>query len=72
MSKHEPVESEVREQLKKLDGTTESAVSLLTGFSREKLDDLGGVGRPYYAPFTPADPKTCTCIDPFSDCPTHG
>lgn len=28
--------------------------------------------RPYYAPFTPTDPKTCTCVDPFSVCPTHG
>lgn len=28
--------------------------------------------RPYYAPFTPADPSVCTCVDPFSNCPTHG
>lgn len=23
-------------------------------------------------PFIPADPAVCTCIDPFSNCPTHG
>jgi hypothetical protein len=23
-------------------------------------------------PFVPADPTTCTCVDPFSNCPTHG
>lgn len=28
--------------------------------------------KPFYAPFTPTDPATCTCVNPFSDCPTHG
>lgn len=34
----------VREVLARLDGTKASAVSLLTGFSKEKLDELGGAG----------------------------
>ena len=33
----------VRTALKQLDGSTASAVSLLTGFSAEKLAELGGV-----------------------------
>jgi hypothetical protein len=23
-------------------------------------------------PFVPADPAVCTCVDPFSNCPSHG
>lgn len=23
-------------------------------------------------PFVPANPKECTCVDPWSNCPTHG
>lgn len=23
-------------------------------------------------PFVPADPAVCTCVDPWSNCPTHG
>ena len=36
--------SEVRAALEKLDGTTASAVALLTGETREQLDELGGFG----------------------------
>jgi hypothetical protein len=25
-----------------------------------------------FVPFVPADPAVCTCVDPFSNCPTHG
>lgn len=34
----------VRAALAQLDGSKASAVSLLTGFSKEKLNELGGVG----------------------------
>jgi hypothetical protein len=37
-----------------------------------QMESIGVTARPSYAPFAPADPKTCTCVDPFSDCPTHG
>ena len=33
----------MRESMKALDGTTASKVALLTGLSRERLDELGGV-----------------------------
>lgn len=33
------------EALRTLDGTTESAVQLLTGASKEELDELGGFSR---------------------------
>lgn len=32
----------VQEALRQLDGSTQSAVSLLTGFSSEELEELGG------------------------------
>lgn len=35
-------ELEVRATLAQLDGSTRSAVRLMTGFSDEKLDELGG------------------------------
>jgi hypothetical protein len=37
------------------------------------LDDLGvDRGGPPPIPFVPADPAACTCVDPWSNCPTHG
>lgn len=36
-------EQAVRDALKQLDGTTESAVALLTGWPKEKIRELGGV-----------------------------
>jgi flagellar biosynthesis/type III secretory pathway protein FliH len=36
----------VGESLKKLDGSTASSVALLTGLTREELDELGGVSEP--------------------------
>jgi hypothetical protein len=38
----------------------------------ERVDSPAPKARPYYAPFAPADPKSCTCVDPFSCCPIHG
>jgi hypothetical protein len=37
------------------------------------LDELG-IDRdgPPPIPFVPANPRVCTCVDPFSNCPTHG
>jgi len=34
---------DIKEALRQLDGGTVSAVSLLTGFSKEEIDDLGGL-----------------------------
>ena len=28
--------------------------------------------RPAFAPFAPVPGSPCTCVDPFSNCPTHG
>lgn len=39
----EDIQAGVAQALKQLDGTVASSVELLTGFSREKLDQLGGV-----------------------------
>lgn len=39
----EEINQGVRAALQQLDGSTASAVSLLTGFSAEKLAELGGV-----------------------------
>jgi predicted transcriptional regulator len=36
------IEDGVRESIRSLNGTTESAVALLTGLSQEDLDELGG------------------------------
>lgn len=41
-----PTFEQVQESLTRLDGTTASAVCLLTGLTREELDDLGGVTEP--------------------------
>lgn len=48
------------------------ALKLGTEAHEALLEMATADAKPYYAPFTPADPKTCTCIDPFSCCPTHG
>jgi predicted transcriptional regulator len=37
------IQSGVLEALRALDGTTQSAVSLLTGFDAAELDELGGL-----------------------------
>jgi hypothetical protein len=34
----------MREKMRKLDGSVESSVSLLTGLSPERMRELGGVG----------------------------
>jgi predicted transcriptional regulator len=37
------IDAGVRAALQKLDGTNESAVSLMTGLSKDRLEELGGV-----------------------------
>ena len=39
----EEVEKAVKKSLAQLDGSIESAVHLLTGFSKEQLEELGGM-----------------------------
>ncbi len=36
------------------------------------LDDLGIDRDGPPVPFVPASPAECTCVDPWSNCPTHG
>lgn len=44
VEKHrDAIQSGVLEALRTLDGSTQSAVSLVTGMSREELDELGGL-----------------------------
>lgn len=50
-----PEPSEVQEALSGLDGTDKSAVKLITGFSDERLEELGGLADPT-AQQEPADP----------------
>ena len=40
----DPAPAEVHAALARLDGSTASAVSLLTGLSADELDELGGLG----------------------------
>ena len=40
------IEEGVSQALRQLDGSVASSVELLTGFSRAKLDELGGVEEP--------------------------
>lgn len=42
-SHRDEINERVREALTALDGTNASVVSLMTGYSRSELDDLGGV-----------------------------
>jgi hypothetical protein len=42
--RREEVRASMREKLRKLDGSVESSVSLLTGLSPERMRELGGVG----------------------------
>lgn len=46
---------EVRETLNKLDGTVASAVMLMTGYSKEELDDLGGTAESAVEELFPED-----------------
>lgn len=39
------IESGVKEALRSLNGTTGNAVALLTGISRDELDELGGFNK---------------------------
>ncbi|AYG03867.1 hypothetical protein D7I44_10190 [Gryllotalpicola protaetiae] len=39
------IEAGVRDALLKLDGSTQSAVALVTGMSAEELDELGGFAK---------------------------
>jgi hypothetical protein len=34
--------------------------------------DRAKAAEPPPIPFVPADPSVCTCVDPFSNCPSHG
>lgn len=42
-SHRDELNSAIRESMSRLDGSNTAAVSLITGFSAEKLADLGGV-----------------------------
>lgn len=42
--RREEVRASMREKMRKLDGSVESSVSLLTGLSPERIRELGGVG----------------------------
>jgi len=42
----EAIQDGVSQALQQLDGTVASSVALLTGLSREDLDDIGGVSEP--------------------------
>jgi hypothetical protein len=46
----EAIQAGVSQALQQLDGTVATSVALLTGLSREDLDDLGGVSEPNEAP----------------------
>ncbi|MEU6143507.1 hypothetical protein ABZ848_24540 [Streptomyces sp. NPDC047081] len=42
--RREEVRANMLEKMRKLDGSVESSVSLLTGLSPERIKELGGVG----------------------------
>ncbi|WP_307783722.1 hypothetical protein [Streptomyces spinoverrucosus] len=43
--RREEVRASMLEKMRKLDGSVESSVSLLTGLSPERIKELGGVGK---------------------------